>query len=120
MENLTKNLNKLDWTLTLAALCYGIYDYLTTQEYWWLAGGILGLIVTIINPSKHIQNYANKKIGKKQVSSQAELKPIPQTSALQTPEPHSAEPITTKTEYVPKNILDMTGYAYHKGRGMPH
>lgn len=50
-----------DYGLAVAALGYGIY----LQSGWWIAGGVIGLILAFINPGKRFKQFMEGRMLKR-------------------------------------------------------
>lgn len=61
LTRLAQYANLLDWTLGFGCVGYGLY----TANVWWVAGGVLGLALAVVNPSKRVARLAQTKVAKK-------------------------------------------------------
>ena len=50
-----------DYGLAVAALAYGLY----LQSGWWIAGGVIGLVLAFINPGKRFKRFMESRMLKR-------------------------------------------------------
>lgn len=105
----TNNFNKwriLDWSAALASLGYGVYDHL---NLWFLAGGLLGLLMAWWNPAEKMTAHIRSKFSYKRVGSANDdsLKDIPapptgpvkRDVAANTEAERLSQPVAAQTEH---------------------
>ena len=58
MTNLIKKFSLLDWFVSLACLGYGI----ATQDWLWIGGGTLGLVIAYFKPAERFKTKLESKL----------------------------------------------------------
>ena len=109
VSSVSKKLNKLDYVLSIGTLAFGLYF----DNNYAIVGGVVGLFIAFVNPSKQVQSYISRKFIAKKKASASQL------DALEARESFYSERLSEVNEAESVSIVQAPAIATFQSKVAP-